>query len=88
MDSKLMDLISPSELLDLRGLADFRLSFARDVLVNDSNLQFSAGSFYSALELLNKDNSCMLTNLFSKWLTLSLATHLNILSLYTHGWRG
>jgi hypothetical protein len=66
MDSKMMDLISSSALLDLKSLTDFRLSLARDVVVNDSSLQFSERSFYSALELLRKSNSCMLTNIFGK----------------------
>lgn len=66
MDSRLMDLISSYELLDLKSLTDFRLSLARDVVVNDSSLQFFERSFYSALEFLKKNNSCMLTNLFGK----------------------
>lgn len=81
-----MGLISSSGLLYLSGLTNFRLSFARDVVVDDSSLQFSVGSFYSAPEFLKKDNSCMLISLFGKYLTPSLATDLNVLSLYAYGW--
>ncbi|KAM0212229.1 hypothetical protein ACHAPA_007394 [Fusarium lateritium] len=66
MDTELMDLISSSELLELKSLTDFKLSLARDVVVNDSSLRSSVGSFYNAIELLKKNSSCMLTNLFGK----------------------